>query len=75
MDECKYCTLRGDFDACQSADCNQHVSWMVNALHAKLNNSVHTIKISTIISKNNFAMSKDAKIILEDLRKLLAGDS
>lgn len=41
-------------------------------LKAKLANSVHTVKISTIISKNNFAMSKDSRIILEDLRLLLS---
>ena len=34
-------------------------------------NSVHTVKISSIISKNNFARSKDALIILDDLREIL----
>lgn len=27
MDQCKYCTVRGDFDACLNAECGHHDNW------------------------------------------------
>ena len=36
MDNCKHCTIRGDFSECVNTKCNTHDSWYVKALISKL---------------------------------------